>query len=327
MSLTRSVTDPDPELVVRFRRDLEALPGPLGSDVQLGLAVSGGADSLAMLLLAAAAWPGRVFAATVDHGQREESAGEAEFVAGICARLGVAHDTLTLAPFDRGNLSDWARRERYRALGEWAGESDLRYVLTAHHADDQLETIVMRLNRGSGVAGLSGVRARNDRVLRPLLGWRRSELADIVTNAGLVPIDDPTNRDARRDRARVRKALTGADWLDPIAASRSATALAEAEDALNWTAQIYYRRRVTSVDGGLRFDPRELPAELVRRIVVVCLQEFSAGAPPRADVVTRAMAALYEGRTTTLAGVKCSGGESWTFTPAPPRRTKPPASS
>ena len=191
---------PQPELIARFSADLAALQP--GVD-RLGLAVSGGPDSLAMLLLAAAACPGAVEAATVDHGLRPESAEEAAMVARVCAGLGVPHAVLpvTLAS---GNLQSEARSARYFALAGWMEQRQLGALLTAHHADDQAETLLLRLNRASGVAGLAGVRARGQvpgtalPLLRPLLGWRRGELAGIVAAAGMAPADDPSNRDARR---------------------------------------------------------------------------------------------------------------------------------
>jgi tRNA(Ile)-lysidine synthase len=143
------------------------------------VAVSGGPDSLALLLLAHAAMPGLVEAATVDHGLRSESADEAAFVAEICGKLGVPHATLKVT-VGAGNLQAEARAARYAALAGWMAERGLAALATAHHADDQAETLILRLNRGSGVAGLAGVRARGLvpgtrlPLLRPLLGWRRA---------------------------------------------------------------------------------------------------------------------------------------------------------
>ena len=107
----------------------------------------------------------------------------------------------------------------------------------------------MRLNRGAGVAGLAGIRARQHRLARPLLTWRKAELEALVAEAGLSAVDDPSNRDARYDRARIRAALADADWLDPVAATRSAAALGSAEVALDWTAQqLYGQRAVRDAD-------------------------------------------------------------------------------
>src|SRR5688500_3817003 len=205
------ISTPDPQLVERFAADLDALVAP---GTKLGVAVSGGPDSLALLLLAAAARPGLVEAATVDHALRPESRAEAEMVAALCERIGVSHEILTLdwprAP-DR-NLQARAREARYHVLGKWALKRGLTMVATAHHLDDQAETLLMRLARGAGVGGLGATRARRPlaegvKLVRPLLGGRKAELADLVAEAGVKPVDDPSNRGPRFDRVRMR------EWL------------------------------------------------------------------------------------------------------------------
>ncbi|CAM3190276.1 tRNA(Ile)-lysidine synthase [Sphingomonas antarctica] len=267
---------------------------------RLALAISGGPDSVAMLLLAHAAFPGRVEAATCDHRLRPESAAEARFVANLCAERGVPHATLNLDLPATGNVSNNARQARYAALEDWRATRGLTHILTAHHADDQLETVIMRLNRGAGVGGLAGIRAVNGHVVRPLLGWRRSELAQIVSDAAITPVDDPSNRDDRYDRARLRKMLADADWLDPLAVSRSAAACAEADDALNGV------------------DDREL----TRRSVLAELRAVEPNLTPRGDQLDALIAALETGRTTTLGNVLCTGGNEWRFTLAPPRKSR-----
>jgi tRNA(Ile)-lysidine synthase len=301
------------ELAARFRADLEALTS--AAPARLGLAVSGGPDSLALLLLAHAAYPGRVHAATVDHGLRAESAAEAAFVAGLCGELGVPHVTLAANMTDKVNVQAAARARRYALLGRWAGEVKAGCLVTAHHLDDQAETLVMRLLRGSGLAGLSGVRAVNPPLVRPLLGWRRDELAAVVRAARVDPVADPSNQDERFDRARIRRLLAEAQWLDPAPLARSAAALAEAEDALEWAVERLWRERVD----GLTLDPAGLPAELRRRLVLRLLATIG-GPPPRGEEVGRLLATLDGGGTATLAGVKCVGGKRWRFAPAPPRR-------
>src|SRR3954452_12256106 len=141
---------PGPALIDRFRGDLDALIAP---GERLGVAVSGGPDSLALLLLAAAARPGAIEAATVDHALRPESRGEAEMVAQICGRLGVPHAILTVewAEPPASAILERARAARYQLLAVWANERKLGAVVTGHHADDQAETLLMRLNRGAGV--------------------------------------------------------------------------------------------------------------------------------------------------------------------------------
>jgi tRNA(Ile)-lysidine synthase len=317
--VSTQIAPPD-ALVARFRDDLA---GIARSPVERpAIAVSGGPDSLALLLLANAAFPD-ILAITVDHGFRAEAADEARFVATLCASAGIEHVLLTLSPPATGNRMAWAREERYAAMSSAAAQHGCDAVLTGHHADDQLETVIMRLNRGSGVAGLAGVRPWHDGpvpIARPLLGWRKSELIALVEQASWTAIDDPSNRDDRFDRARLRKALSAADWLDPVAVAHSAALLAEAEEALIWAAKAAENRRVGGTGGNLSFHHDGLPNELKRRIVLFCIRRLVPEAAPRSDELTRLVSGLEAGRIATLAGVKCTGGEFWLFSVAPPRR-------
>ncbi|TXI08013.1 MAG: tRNA lysidine(34) synthetase TilS, partial [Novosphingobium sp.] len=177
----------------------------------VGLAVSGGPDSLAMLLLFHEVAPRNFQVATVDHGLRAESADEAAMVAAICAERAIAHRTLALS-LEKGNaVQERARAARYAALAQWARDQGLAAIVTAHHADDQAETMLMRLNRGVGLRGLAAMRpvaqvpgAPGLALLRPLLSWRRAELQAVVDVAGLAAADDPSIRDLGYLRVRVR---------------------------------------------------------------------------------------------------------------------------
>jgi tRNA(Ile)-lysidine synthase len=299
--------------VARFRADLAALAGSVPG--RLGLAVSGGPDSLALLRLAHAAFPGGIEAATVDHRLRPASAAEAAHVAALCARLGVPHRILAADAPIAGNVQSAARALRYRLLGGWAQQAGLAWLLTAHHRDDQAETLIMRLARGAGLSGLAGIRAvtvttiAGMPVARPLLGWPREELAVIA--APLDPVHDPSNEDERYDRARLRARLAEAGGIDAAAFARSAAALAEAEDALAWAVARLWDERVTEAG----FDPAGLPPELRRRLVLRILGEPA----PRGADLQRLLATLEAGATATLAGFKCSGGPLWRFAPEPPR--------
>jgi tRNA(Ile)-lysidine synthase len=290
------------------------------------VAVSGGPDSLALLLLTHAARPGRVAAATVDHGLRAESADEAAMVATTCAVLGVPHATLKVEVAE-GNLQAEARAVRYKALAGWMEAEGLLVLLTAHHADDQAETLLLRLNRGSGVAGLAGVRARGQvpgtrlPLLRPLLGWRRAELAEVVAAAGLQAVQDPSNTDDRFDRARIRKAIDGADWLDVPALARSAANLADADAALDWAAAREWKECVAKAPMGLTYRP-QAPRAVALRVIARIVRELD-GSEARGSALARGFDALLEGQTVSLAGLVAratSGG--WVFTKAPKRRSE-----
>src|SRR5690606_34776455 len=132
------------KLIARFVADLARL-WPEGE--RLGLAVSGGPDSLALLLLAKASMRERIAVATVDHGLRHQSASETAMVAELCAAYAIEHEILTVK-VARGNLQDRARAARYAALASWMTRKGLSALATAHHAGDQAETLIMRLNRG-----------------------------------------------------------------------------------------------------------------------------------------------------------------------------------
>ena len=313
---------PAPDQIGRFRADLEALAG--AGPVRLGLAVSGGPDSVALLLLAQGARSGEVEAATVDHGLRAESGAEAAFVADLCRGLGIVHAVLKPAAPIEGNLQSAARAARYALLENWRAARGLDWVLTAHHADDQAETVLMRLNRGSGVGGLGGIRAVNGRVLRPLLGWRRTELERIVAAAGISPVTDPSNDDERFDRVRLRRQIRDADWLDPLAFAHSAEAVAEADEALDWAAEQLFAARAVCGGREVRLDPSHLPRELLRRLVLRALRRVAADASPRGEELSRLMARLEQGGTATLAGVRVSNDGDWRFEPAPPRESPSP---
>ncbi|MGF1550651.1 MAG: tRNA lysidine(34) synthetase TilS [Sphingomonadaceae bacterium] len=316
---------PHHELVERFRRDLR----PLARDpARLALAVSGGPDSLALLFLAQAALPHKIAAATVDHRLRPESAREAERVAAICKDIHVPHVTLE-ADVDTGSasLQQQARLARYRALSQWMGRERIYLLATAHHLDDQAETVLMRLLRGSGLSGLAGIPAKGplpygnagQKVIRPLLGWRRSELAELVAEEGVEPTDDPTNRDRRFGRARLRRLMARTPWLDPEPLAKSAAALHQAERALIWAADRLWRERTARNGSSMTLDARELPPELVRRLLVRALRTIRPAASPRGEEIERLMRKLKRGDKATLAGVICEGGEKWRFSLEPGR--------
>ncbi|PJJ85978.1 tRNA(Ile)-lysidine synthase [Brevirhabdus pacifica] len=222
--------DPDP-----------SRPPTDGGTPALGLAVSGGSDSLALMHLAAA-WAApraiRLRVATVDHRLRPESGTEAREVAHAAAALDLPHEILewTDGP-GAGNLQANARDARRRLLGDWAARHGLTGVLTGHTADDQAETVLLRLARGSGVDGLAAMRpGRPGRslFLRPLLGHRREELRDLLRAKGLTWAEDPGNEDSVYDRVKARRALAllAPLGIDVEGVNRTADAMARAREAL-----------------------------------------------------------------------------------------------
>ena len=290
----------------------------------MGLAVSGGPDSLALLVLAQAALPGRIAAATVNHGLRVQAADEAAMVGRVCAGLGVPHAVLAVR-VAAGNLQAEARAVRYAALADWATGAGLAAIATAHHADDQAETVLLRLNRGSGVAGLAGVRARGlvpgtkIPLLRPVLEFRRAELVDVAEAAGLEPADDPSNADDRFDRARLRKKLSAADWLDVPSLAASAGHLADADAALEWMAQREWLECVSLVPMGMVYRP-QAPKAVALRVLERIVRELD-GEDPRGSAVARLFDSLLVRETASIGNlVARATSEGWSFTKAPQRR-------
>jgi tRNA(Ile)-lysidine synthase len=284
-----------------------------------------------MLLLAAEARPGQVEAATVDHSLRSQAADEAAMVAALCAELHLPHSTLTVQwdKKPRSAFQERAREERYRLLGEWAAERGLSAIATAHHLDDQAETLVMRLNRGAGARGLAGMRQVSPlpvpgstiRLIRPLLSWRRTELEQACETAGIEPAQDPSNSDEHYERVRIRRALSEGDWLDVEAVGRSANHLAAADAALEWATDREWQSHVTQAGESIAYRPTA-PDEIRRRIVSRAVASLASEGTPalRGRELDQVMAALSEGGKATLRGVLCCGGKEWTFTAAPARR-------
>jgi tRNA(Ile)-lysidine synthase len=230
--------------------DIDALFAPFGRAKALLIAVSGGPDSTALLLMAAE-WAKRrgktrIEAATVDHGLRPESADEAKAVATLCARLGVGHRILQwkgVKPTSR--LQERAREARYRLLVDHAKAISADALMTAHHADDQAETVLFRLLRGSGVAGLRGMDHMTARdgmtIARPLMGLKKRDLIAFANTRKTPFIDDPSNVDPRFARTRLRALLARLDeeGLNADALDRLARRARETEEALaHLTAEV-----------------------------------------------------------------------------------------
>ena len=311
-----------------FAAAVGALGGPRpGSGVPLALAVSGGPDSLAMLALALPVFGADLHVLTFDHGLRSESAAEAAAVADLARGLGLGVAVLgPAAPLGTANIQAAARAARLAAMGGWCSARGVPFLLTAHHADDQAETLLMRLARGAGLDGLSGIRparplAPGVMLLRPLLGWRRADLAAVVAQTGWEAVTDPSNADFRYDRTRARALLGAQPWLRADRLAASAAHLAEARAALEWVADEAWRSRAAVGSDTILVDCSALPAEVQRRLVVRALGML--GAPlPRGDGVGRLLAALSAGRRATLSGVLAVPSASgWRFGLAPPRRT------
>lgn len=311
----------------RFRTDLARVR----PDGPILLAVSGGPDSMAMLTMAHDAGIDGVTVATVDHRLRPEGAIEAAMVAVHCVSLGLPHATLSPdAPIEGASVQAQARHARYALLADHARAIGAACVATAHHADDQAETFLMRAARGAGLAGLAGVRGSNRiagaRIVRPLLEWRRAELRAIVRRAETPFVDDPANHDPRHDRTRFRELIEANEWLDVPRLARSARALADADADLRaatdwlWATHAHGTDDLRLIVEGV---PRELRRRLARRAIGTVRAAAAIAAPDWSDAanIEPLLDALERGGQATQAGLLASArGETWRFRAAPPRR-------
>ena len=221
----------------RLVRDLEEFFGrrepPSGHRNRLVVAFSGGPDSTALLLgLRQATLAVELVAVHVDHGLDPGSAERAGKARDLAARLGVdlriRSGRVSEETVENEGLESAARSLRYRLLETERLECGAAWIATAHHRDDQIETVLLRMSRGTGLRGLPAMAAERDVLLRPLLSWSRSELAEIVDRAGLDPVRDPGNRDPERPRNLLRHRLLPRhpEWREPtLGVARAAAGL------------------------------------------------------------------------------------------------------
>ncbi len=283
---------------------------------KLGVAVSGGSDSLALLHLLhdwSREGGAEIFAVSVDHGLRAEAAQEAAYVGEICKKLGVPHDVLRWQGWNgQGNLSDRARRARYSLIGEWAETHALPCVALGHTADDQAETFLMRLARQAGVDGLSAMseRRRIGRVefCRPALKITRQALRDDLLRRGVKWVDDPTNDNPDYDRVRVRQMMPALEQLGLTATGLSNVAghMAELRTMLYWYVFLAARDLVSMRSGDILIERkgfRTLPKDIARRLMQQALRWVNgAEYSPRGQAMDLLLESIRGGTGMTLQG-------------------------
>lgn len=294
--------------------------GPFEPAPHIAVGLSGGPDSAALLSLAsdwAAAGGGRVTALIVDHRLRAASTAEAQAAAAMARAAGADPVVLTReGERPSGNLQAAAREARYRLMADWCAARGVVHLLLAHHLDDQAETFLLRLARGSGVDGLSAMAPAVEldrlRLLRPLLDVPRARLLAFLAARGLTPIEDPSNHDDRFDRVRLRRSMPGLGPLGLDARGLAATAkrLGRARQALeHQTAAVLARAAAVHPEGYARLDGGLLasaPDEIGLRALSRLLAAIGGRShPPRLDRVER----LYDGlRRGALAGGRTLAG-------------------
>jgi tRNA(Ile)-lysidine synthase len=334
--------------------EAKTLFDPLADAPALVLAVSGGPDSTALLMLAARWRRARkrgpkLLAVTVDHGLRRESAGEARAVKRLARRLGVPHRTVRWkGRKPKTGLQQAARAARYRLLAAAARTAQARSILTAHTLDDQAETVLIRMSRGSGLTGLGAMaresplpaRDLHDLVLvRPLLDIPKARLVATLERAKIAFADDPTNRDPRFTRARLREVMStlSREGLDARRLARLAQRLRRAEAAIE-TAVSAAAQGLSegpwSDCGPIVFDAAKfacLPAEVALRLLGRALARVGDEGPIQLGKLETLYDALARARAGKALRVRRSlGGGLVTLTGAkvaveraPPRRRDP----
>ncbi|MFP1644474.1 tRNA lysidine(34) synthetase TilS [Pontitalea aquivivens] len=301
----------------RVLEDLARMAFSPDMPVRVGVAVSGGGDSMALLHLLHATGRFQLQAVTVDHGLRPEAKAEADFVARACARLGVGQATLHWqGAAARGNLMDQARRARLSLIGDWARAQGIAHVALGHTADDQAETFLMRLSRAAGLEGLSGMRPRFEAGgvtwHRPLLAVTRADLRAWLSARDVPWVDDPSNDNLRFDRVKARRVLAA---LAPLGIGTGTITtvvghLAQAEAALCADLDRLVTAHVTEAAGDVvieaaAFAPDVHP-EMRRRLINAALIWVSgADYAPRAAKVSGLLADL---RDRTLHGCRVLAG-------------------
>ncbi|MDA9446642.1 MULTISPECIES: tRNA lysidine(34) synthetase TilS [Bradyrhizobium] len=339
-------------------REARRLFAGLKSAPALVLAVSGGPDSVALMWLAArwrrslARGP-HLTVVTIDHGLRREAAREAREVKRLATELGLPHRTLRWrGAKPKTGLPAAAREARYRLLAQAARAVGASHVLTAHTRDDQAETLLMRLLRGSGLAGLSAMASLSERdgivLARPLLEVPKAQLIATLKRARIGFADDPTNRDTAFTRPRLRALLPllAAEGGDARTLVRLAARLARANAAVELLADgaerfLHLRDRGDAPQAGVRsFEASAfavLPEEVRLRLLLRAINALGHEGPAELGKVESLLAALDQaiaasprtganGRQAlrqTLAGalISLAGGRIH-VAPAPVRRRK-----
>jgi tRNA(Ile)-lysidine synthase len=312
------------------------------------LAVSGGPDSIALMWLAAR-WRRtltrgpRLIAVTVDHGLRPEAAREARDVKRLARQFDLPHRTLRWrGAKPKTGVPAAARAARYRLLAELARASGATHILTAHTRDDQAETLLMRMLRGSGIAGLAAMARQSERegvwLARPLLDIPKSQLVATLNKARIAFADDPTNRDTSYTRPRLRALMPklAEEGGDVRSLVRLAARLARANAALEVLvdgAERYLALRDRNDAARFGFDASAfagLSEEIRLRLLMRAIDRTGHEGPAELGKAEALLAALDravaadEGRLKqTLAGavISLAGGRIH-IEPAPPRRAR-----
>ena len=324
----------------------------LGSSAGVLLAVSGGPDSTALLFLAAR-WAKslkqkpQLIAATVDHGLRKESKREAADVAKLAGKLGVPHRILNwTGKKPKSGIQQSARQARYALLSEAAKRAGATHIVTAHTLDDQAETVLMRMARGSGIGGLAGM-ARRSRLdglvlVRPFLDIPKARLVATLKAAKIPYVEDPSNTDPKYTRARLRPLMTSLvpEGLDARRLGVLAARLRRADAALDGeTERVIAALGAEMAGQGAITLPAanftKLPSEIALRVLGRAVAKRATEGPVELGKLEALLAAVVSAAQKrpkaafrrTLAGALVSASGEKISVEAAPARKKPSAAS
>ena len=283
---------------------------------RIALAVSGGADSLCLLYLVsewAREFDHKIIAITVDHGLRREAAAEAEYVASVCAKLDVRHVTLK---WDSGGkpkaaIQESARQARYQLMSNWCYENGYTTLMTAHHAKDNWETFMMRLAKGSGLTGLTGISKvtyhKFGQLIRPLLQIPHKRIISTLQSRGIEPVFDPSNNDENFARVRWRQMYDSmaSCGLDAAVVQAAQYRLAQVDSHIaKQVANLLSETASVCEAGYVQISNRLLEAEpLLQQRVIIAVTYFLSQAEyvPPLSGIEYAIAELHIGRSASVA--------------------------
>ena len=285
---------------------------------RLAIAVSGGADSMCMAAVLRAARP--IVALIVDHGLRSSSAAEAKLTAERLTVLGIDNEILTWQheQIPVANIQANAREARYALMRDWCAAQKISFLCTAHHMDDQAETVLMRLARGSGVYGLAGMAGTRDLgqgviLVRPLLDVPKKRLTATLAEKNIEWVEDPSNQNEAFDRVKARRLLADPPLAGLQAERLTATAqrLRRSRDALEFYQRRWLAEAVDFFEAGYALLDKSKFADVPEDIYLRALNsviQFSGGGgyAPRFEKLQRLSSSLlsddFSGHT--LSGVQ-----------------------
>jgi len=292
------------------------LPTNITKNSKLLAAVSGGVDSMAMAIMLAdyvKQHGHQLLCVTIDHNLRDESAHEVKQCGRILASQNIKHIILkNNSDIPTTNIQQEARNIRYNLLTDYAKQNGFEYILTAHTADDNIETFLMRLTRGSGVNGLAGIPPNivinNVNILRPLLHAKKQDLQKYLQNKNIDWVEDPTNKTSKYTRNKLRHALeqiTDKQLLDQRI-TNSINNIASAKSYINQQVNIAFDRLVKINEKAITFAKDEylaLHPELQTKILLKILQYFKSEAQARHEKLINLHEAIITNKKHQLLGI------------------------